>query len=313
MSARIEHRLTKNTRFSIIKTTKEEREMQCNICPRKCNVERQKKVGFCGQSDNVRISKVMFHHYEEPLISGDENSKGSGAIFFTGCNLKCVFCQNYPISHGNKGKNISIKKLAKIFKKLEKKGALNINLVTPSHFSKQIIEALKIYKPQIPIVWNSNGYETKQTIEQLKNYVDIYLVDLKYMSNELSTKYSKAPNYVENATQAILQMKNNQPKDEIADGLMKKGMIIRHLILPTHTADSIKCLDFIHDKIGEDSIVSIMSQYEPRYEAKNHEEINRKLTPLEYKRVTSHALKLNMTNCFTQDLSSANSKYTPKF
>ena len=287
--------------------------MQCTICPRNCNVERSKTKGYCSQSETVRISKVMFHHYEEPLISGEENSKGCGAIFFTGCNLRCAFCQNYPISHKNKGKNISIKKLANIFKKLEKSGALNINLVTPSHFTKQIIEALKVYKPQIPIVWNSNGYETAETIKQLKEYVDIYLVDLKYMDNNLSTKYSKAPNYVENATNSIKQMKLNQPKDVIKNNLMKKGLIIRHLILPTHTKDSINCFNFIHNEIGSDSIVSIMSQYEPRYKANEHAEINRKITPLEYKRVINHALNLNMTNCFTQDLSSADSKYTPKF
>ena len=287
--------------------------MNCNICPRKCQINRSKQAGFCGQKEKIRISKVMFHHYEEPLISGDENSKGSGAIFFTGCNLKCAFCQNFPISHGNSGRNITIKKLVKIFKKLEKKGALNINLVTPSHFSMQIIEALKIFKPNIPIVWNSNGYETKETIEKLKDFVDVYLVDLKYMDNALSLKYSKAHNYVENATEAIKQMKQNQPNDVIENNLMKKGIIIRHLILPTHTSDSIKCLDFIHDEIGENSIVSLMSQYEPRYDANKHPEINRKITPLEYKRVVNYALKLNMTNCFTQDLSSADSKYTPKF
>lgn len=287
--------------------------MKCEICPRSCKIDRDKQIGFCGQSEKVRISKVMFHHYEEPLISGTEKEKGSGAIFFTGCNLKCVFCQNYPISHGNKGKNISIKKFAKIFKKLERNGALNINLVTPSHFSRQIIEALKIYKPSIPVVWNSNGYETRETIEKLKDYVDIYLVDLKFMNNDLSKKYSKTSNYVENATEAIKQMKKNQPTDIVKNGLLKKGMIIRHLILPTHTADSLKCLDFIHDEIGENSIVSLMSQYEPRYKAEEYSEINRKITPLEYKRVVNHALNLNMTNCFTQELSSADSKYTPRF
>lgn len=287
--------------------------MKCDICPRACNIDRKKQKGYCGQSEKVRISKVMFHHYEEPIISGGEETKGSGAIFFAGCNLKCVFCQNYPISHGNKGKNISVKKLATIFKRLEKKGALNINLVTPSHFTNQIIEAIKIYKPKIPIVWNSNGYENQSTIERIKDYVDVYLVDFKYMNNDLSTKYSKAPNYVENAKRAIKQMKENQPEDVIENGLMKKGLIIRHLILPANTNDSISCLNFIHDEIGEQSIVSIMSQYEPRYRAVEHEEINRKITPLEYKRVVNHALKLNMTNCFTQDLTSADSKYTPKF
>ena len=314
MSASLEH----NTSSKSILIDKKDKIfyhifMNCKICPRKCKIDREKQEGFCNQTDKLRISKVMFHHYEEPLISGEQNSKGSGAIFFTGCNLKCAFCQNYPISHNNKGKNITVKKLAKIMKKLEKKGALNINLVTPSHFTNQIIEALKIYRPQIPIVWNSNGYESKSSIEKLKQYVDVYLVDLKYMDNNLSAKYSKANNYVENATQSILQMKQNQPVDIIENNLIKKGLIIRHLILPTHTNDSIKCLDFVHENLGKDSIVSIMSQYEPRYQAHEHAEINRKLTPLEYKRVVNHALKLNMENCFTQDLSSADSKYTPKF
>lgn len=282
------------------------------MCPRKCKVDRNKQSGFCGQT-KIRISKIMFHHYEEPVISGDEKSKGSGAIFFSGCNLKCVFCQNYPISHKSKGKIVTTKKLSQIFKKLEKKGALNINLVTPTHYSEQIIEALKIYKPNIPVVWNSSGYELKEEISKLKNYVDIYLADLKYMDNELAFKYSKANNYVENATASIIEMRKNQPKDIIENGLMKKGVIVRHLVLPTHTADSIKCLDFVEKNLGANTIVSIMSQYEPRYDAVNYPEINRKITPLEYKRVVNHALKLKMENCFTQDLTSADSKYTPKF
>lgn len=287
--------------------------MKCSLCPRNCNIDREKQTGFCGETNNLRISKVMLHHFEEPTISGSEKSKGSGAIFFTGCNLKCVYCQNEPISHGGKGKKITTKKLIKIIKKLEKKGALNINLVTPTHFTNQIIEALKIYKPKIPVVWNSSGYETPQQVEKLKEYVDIYLVDLKYMDNSLAFKYSKANNYVEMATQSIIQMRKNQPKDEIKNGLMKKGLIVRHLVLPSHTNDSIKCLEFIHNHIGKETIVSIMSQYEPRYNATKFEEINRKITPLEYKRVVSYAQKQNMTNCFTQDLSSADSKYTPKF
>ena len=287
--------------------------MKCEICPRMCSVDRVKNKGFCGQSNKVRISKVMLHHYEEPIISGNEEENGSGAVFFAGCNLKCVYCQNYPISHKNKGKNISVKKLVKIYKKLEKKGAYNINLVTPTHFTEQIIESLKLYKPKIPVVWNSSGYETAETIKKLKDYVDIYLVDLKYMDNEIAQKYSRAPNYVEFACSAIIQMKQNQPKDVIENGLMKKGLIIRHLVLPTHTTNSVKCLEFIAKNLGEDSIVSIMSQYEPRYDAVNYPEINRKITPLEYKRVINTAIKLNLDNCFTQDLSSADSKYTPKF
>ena len=287
--------------------------MKCEVCPRQCSVYRNKQKGYCKETNKIRISKVMMHHYEEPIISGSEQDIGSGAIFFTGCNLGCCFCQNQPISQGGKGKKISIKRLIKIIKKLEKQGALNINLVTPTHFTNQIIEALKIYKPQIPIVWNSNGYEKADVVEKLKDFVDIYLVDLKYMSNEIATKYSKANNYVEHATEAIKQMRKNQPTDVIENGKMKKGVIVRHLILPTHTTDSIECLNFINNNIGDETIVSLMSQYEPMYNAKNFPEINRHITPLEYKRVVNHALKLGMTNCYTQDLSSANTKYTPDF
>lgn len=284
--------------------------MKCAICPRKCNVERALKTGFCGVKDKVKISKVMLHQFEEPIISVN---KGSGAIFFAGCNLKCVFCQNYLISYKNKGKYISIQKLAKIFKQLEKAGAANINLVTPTHYTLQIIEALKIYKPSIPIVWNSSGYESAETIKLLKGFVDIFLVDLKYLDNNLALKYSGAPNYVQNACASILQMKKLQPQDVIENGKMLRGIIVRHLVLPSHTADSIKCLNFVANNLGCNTIVSIMSQYQPCHLAKNFLEINRKLTPLEYKRVVNHAINLGLKNAFTQELSSANSIYTPKF
>lgn len=285
----------------------------CNICPRKCNVDRTKSMGFCKQSNKVKISKVMLHHFEEPCISGNEKGNGSGTIFFAGCNLRCVFCQNYQISHLGKGKDISIKALANIFKKLEKQGAYNINLVTPTHFTNQIIEALKLYKPNIPVVWNSGGYETVETIKRLEGLVDVYLVDLKYSSNELALKYSKAKDYVENNQEVIKEMIRQQPKNVFENGLLKNGVIIRHLILPTHTDDSLKCLDFVYKNFGKDCIVSLMSQYEPQYKANEYPEINRKITPLEYKRVVNHALKLGMMNCYTQELSSADSKYTPKF
>lgn len=283
----------------------------CNNCPRKCNVDRKHHVGFCGVKEKVKISKVMMHKYEEPIISGEKGK--SGAIFFAGCNLKCVYCQNYPISKKLKGKYISIKKLAKIFKRLESKGVYNINLVTPNHYVEQIISALKIYKPNIPIVWNTSGYESLKSLEKVKNYVDIYLTDLKFIDDNIGKKYSNVNDYSKVSQQAIKKMKENQPCDIIENGLMKKGLIIRHLVLPNHTSDSLRCLDFIKENLGEDSIVSIMSQYEPRYKAKDYQEINRKITPLEYKRVINHALKLNLNNSYIQDLSSANKKYTPKF
>ncbi len=287
--------------------------MKCSICPRACGVDRSKTKGYCLQTEKVRVSKVMFHTFEEPCISGI-NQKGSGAIFFAGCNLKCVFCQNYLISHLNKGKNISVLHLAHIFKKLEKRGALNINLVTPTHYTMQIIEALKIYKPSIPVVWNSSGYECAETIKLLDGLVDVFLVDMKYADNNLAKKYSRAENYVENCRASIKEMKRQQPKDVFEGGLLKKGVIIRHLVLPNNTQDSVNCLKYIAQNYGKDTIVSIMSQYEPCYEADKFAEINRKLKPLEYKRVVSCAQELDMMNCYTQELSSANNKcYTPKF
>lgn len=252
----------------------------------------------------------MLHHFEEPIISA---GNGSGAIFFAGCNLRCVFCQNYKISHSSKGKTTSAKGLVKIFKKLEKMGAVNINLVTPTHYTLQIIDALKLYKPRIPVVWNSSGYESAQTIRLLSGLVDIFLVDYKYASNEIAFKYSKANNYVENAQRAIIEMKKLQPNDIIENGIMKRGIIVRQLVLPTHTQNSINCLDFVAAHLGTDTIVSIMSQYEPMYDAKLFPEINRHITPLEYKRVANHALELGLKNAYTQDLSSASTIYTPKF
>ena len=287
--------------------------MRCKLCPRRCNVDRRESVGYCNSPDDMRVAKVMLHKYEEPIISGDENSAGSGAIFFTGCNMRCLFCQNYPISRGGVGERVSVERLVEIVKDLERQGANNINLVTPTHYADKIVQALKIYKPKIPIVWNSNGYETTEMVDMISQYVDIYLVDLKYFDDTLAMRYSGARDYFATASRAIKRMRVYQPKDIVENGLMKKGMIVRHLILPTHTSDSIKCLDFIAKELGSDTIVSLMSQYEPRYDAYRYPEINRKITALEYKRVVSHAIELNLHNAYTQDLSSADSKYTPKF
>ena len=249
--------------------------MKCEICPRKCGVNRETETGFCN-SGKLKIAKYMLHMWEEPCISG---TNGSGAIFFSGCNLKCVFCQNFEISQQNKGEEISKEKLVEIFKELEQFGAHNINLVSPTQFSAEIIEALKIYKPKIPIVWNSNGYESVETIKLLKNYVDIYLVDLKYFDDNLAVKYSKAPDYFSSATNAILEMRKNQKKDVFAGEIMQKGVIIRHLILPTHYIDSIKILNWINKNLGSKTYISLMSQYLPLNNAPKP--INRKITNLE--------------------------------
>lgn len=263
----------------------------------------------------------MLHYFEEPIISGTElnekNSdgklRGSGAIFFSNCSLKCVFCQNSEISSGGLGKEIDTMTLANIFKQLEGAGAYNINLVSPTHYTKQIVEALKIYKPKIPIVWNTSGYEKPETISLLKDYVDIYLTDLKYISPELSFKYSKAKDYSSYATKAILEMRKNQPKDIIKNGLMKKGVIVRHLVLPSHTDDSKNVINWVYENLGNKTIFSLMSQYVPMAGAKQFSEINRKITPLEYKILINHLNNLGFKNAFIQEQSSANTCFTPDF
>ena len=286
----------------------------CNICPRNCNVNRKKNVGFCKATEKPKISKVMQHYFEEPPISGtDINNGGSGAIFFSSCTLKCIYCQNYEISTSCEGKEVSIQALADLFKQLETAGANNINLVTPTHYTKQIIDALKIYKPKIPIVWNTSGYEKPETIKLLKDYVDIFLTDFKYFSSELSRDLSLAPDYYENCSKSILAMRENVPEDIFENGLMKKGLIIRHLILPGQTKDSEKIIDWINTNLGNKTYVSLMSQYVPMAKAKSMPTINRKIKPLEYKIITNKLSGLGFENVFLQELSSASTDYTPNF
>ena len=285
----------------------------CEFCPRNCKVERSKKAGFCGAKNVCQISKIMFHHWEEPVISGEKNQNGSGAIFFSHCNLKCVYCQNYEISHFDCGTNYSDEELAKLFKKLEQEGALNINLVTPTHYVGNIISALKIYKPKIPIVYNTGGYDSPKMLQKLKGLVDVYLTDFKYYDNGLAIKYSSAPNYLENMRACLKVMRENAPEDVFENGLMKKGIIVRHLVLPNNTTDSIRVLEEIKNILGEKTYISLMSQYTPHGRACEFEEINRKLKPLEYKRVKNHMLELGFLNGFVQDLNSATEDYIPDF
>lgn len=285
---------------------------KCEICPRECGVDREKFLGFCGCGEKIRINYVMLHHFEEPIISGDECGIGSGAIFFAGCNLRCEYCQNYELSHGAVGQDVEIEDLVKIIKGLEDMGAYNINLVTPTHFTMQIIEALKIYKPKIPVVWNTSGYEKPETIEKLKGYVDIFLTDFKYFS-ESGGNLSNAGNYSYYATHSILKMRDIVGENVIENGLMKKGIIVRHLVLPTLSADSLKVLDWVAENLGKDTIISIMNQYVPMYKAKENPKINRLVTPLEYKRVVNYALSLGLENAYIQDSSSADASFTPNF
>ncbi len=285
--------------------------MKCNVCPRNCNVDRHTAKGFCQAGDKMVISKVMLHYFEEPILTGGEN-KPSGAIFFAGCNLKCVYCQNYEISHGAQGKEVTVSEFIEIIKKLESMGAENIDLVTPTHYAVQIANALKIYKPSVPVVWNTSGYENPETIKALAGLVDIYLTDFKYADDNLAIKYSKAPDYVKNAKNALKEMKKQQKDNVFENNKLVRGIVIRHLVLPNNTKDSIKVLDIVKDICGKDAILSIMAQYTPM--TKNlPKELCRKITPLEYKTVVNHALKLGLTNSFTQDLSSASACFTPNF
>ena len=283
---------------------------KCESCPRKCGINRNEKNGFCGVK-KLKVAKVYLHKWEEPPISG---TNGSGTIFFSGCNLKCVYCQNSEISFGAVGKEITVERLVEIFKELELKKAHNINLVTPTPHVFEIIEALKIYKPKIPIVYNTSGYESEEIIKLLKDYVDIYLTDLKYYDKKLSKTLSGAENYFEVATKAILQMRKNQPEDVFdANGIMQKGVIIRHLVLPSCTNDSVKILDWIFNNLGDNTIISIMGQYVPCFKANGYDFINKKLKPIEYKRVVNYFNLLGFKNGFMQSLDSASDEYIPSF
>lgn len=284
----------------------------CDICPRNCKVERNSTCGFCGASNTLKIAKVMVHHWEEPIISG---TNGSGAIFFSHCNLKCIFCQNYKISTLGKGKETTIEALVDIFKQLEAKNVHNINLVSPTQYSEQIITALKIYKPKIPIVWNSNGYESVKTLKKLEGLVDIYLCDFKYFDNNLAKKYSKADNYSEICQEALKEMKRQQPKNIIENNIMKKGLIVRHLVMPHYSSDSIKIIDWIYNNLGKDTIISLMCQYTPLdlKEVKLDKYLSKPLKPIEYKRVLNFMEEKNFDFGYKQSFESVSESFIPDF
>ena len=283
--------------------------MICNNCPRKCGIDRDNFVGVCGVQNNPKVAKAYLHKWEEPIISA---GNGSGTVFFSGCNLKCVYCQNFDISHNAFGKEISTNRLAEIFKELEEKGASNINLVSPSHYVLAIKEALGIYRPNIPIVYNSSGYDSLESLEILKDYIDIYLVDFKYFDENLAKKYSNAENYPEVAKSVIKKMREYKTSEIVEDGVMKSGVIIRHMVLPSHIDDSKNVLKWIKENV-DNPFISLMGQYTPMYRAKEFPEINRKLKPLEYKIVEEYMVKLGLTNGYSQELTSADESFTPIF
>ena len=284
----------------------------CNICPRNCNVDRTSQMGFCSVGDSIRVSKAMLHHWEEPCISGEN---GSGAIFFSGCNLRCCYCQNYKISTQTFGKDITIEHLANIMISLQEQGANNINLVTTTHYTDKIIQTLDIckHKINIPIVYNCGGYEKLDTLKKLRNYVDIYLTDFKYYSSEMSKMYSKCEDYFKVTSKAILEMYHQQNELVYKDNILQKGLIIRHLVLPTGRHDSISILEWLSNNLDVSKfLLSLMSQYTPNENCKNYPKIDRRTSTFEYNSVLDKAIELNFKG-YMQDRRSAKSEYTPNF
>lgn len=287
----------------------------CTLCPRECHADRKNgKVGYCGMNAKLYAARAALHMWEEPCISGE---KGSGAVFFTGCGLRCCFCQNREIAIGTSGQEITVERLADIFLELQKKGAANINLVTGAHYAPHIVEALKLAKEKslcLPVVYNSSGYEKVETLRLLEGYVDVYLPDYKYAQSELAQKYSHAADYPERAQRAIAEMVRQTGAAFFdKDGYIQRGTIVRHLILPGHTKNSIEALRWLHETWGEQIYISIMNQYTPVFEQEKYKELNRKVTRREYAKVLDAALEMGIVNGFFQDGETARESFIPAF
>ena len=288
---------------------------KCTLCPHKCGANRIKgEIGRCKSTDKVKIALYSTHEFEEPCISG---INGSGTVFFSNCNLNCIFCQNYEISQLGRGKEISTNELADIFLKQQEKNVENVNLVTPTSYVLQIIEAIQIAKKhgfKLPIVYNTNAYENIETIKLLDGYVDIYLPDLKYVENDLAKKYSKIDNYFEIATEAIKEMYRQVGNPILnSDGIMQRGIMIRHLVLPTYIENSKKVLDWIKNNLPKEVYVSVMAQYFPTYMAKKDKRINRKLTKYEWNKILDYIEVLGIENGFVQELGEHEEEYVPNW
>ncbi len=288
---------------------------KCEICPHRCGVDRtNNQIGRCKSKNTVKVAKASIHMYEEPCIS---KGSGSGTVFFSNCNLNCVFCQNYEISQNGLGHEITIKELASIFLKLQSENVNNINLVTPTSYVPQIIEAIKMAKGNglnIPIVYNTNSYENIETLKLLEGYIDIYLPDLKYSENELGEKFSNIKNYFEVATTAIKEMYRqvgNLKCDK--NGIAKKGVIIRHLVLPNHIENSKKVLSWIKNNLPQDVYVSVMNQYFPIYKAKKIKDLNRKITKREMKKIEEFIYSIDLKNGYIQDIEENEIQYVPNW
>ena len=293
----------------------------CTVCPRKCGIDRTKAAGYCGASDKIEVSKVMLHRWEEPCVSGTDENRGSGAVFFTHCPLGCVYCQNRDISRRScTGTVYTVGGLAEIFMKLQNDGAYNINLVSPTHYTPQIIEAVKLARQNglnLPVVWNTGGYELPETVEALSETVDIFLTDFKYASPETAKLYSAAEDYPEIAAKSLVKMYETAGQCMFDDsGMMTRGVIVRHLILPGHRADSIAVLQKIAEILPVENIrLSLMAQYTPEFledSSDRYKKIRRRITSFEYNAVLDESERLGFDG-WSQERTSATKKYTPDF
>ncbi|MBQ6759454.1 MAG: radical SAM protein [Selenomonadaceae bacterium] len=285
----------------------------CELCPRRCKVDRVNQLGFCGAGENLRVALVSLHEWEEPCLIGE---RGAGTIFFSHCNLRCVYCQNFAISQEGFGAEISIERLAEIFLEQQERGAANIELVTPTHYADKICLAIDLAKARgltLPIVWNSNAYETLETLETLRGRVDIFLPDLKYFDDTAAKNFSNAPNYFAVAAAAIRKMFDLVGSALFEGGQMLRGVLVRHLVLPNHRRDAIKIVDWLYSTFGDEIFISLMNQYTPVFRANEFKKISRTLTTFEYNSVVEHAGRLGIKNCFVQLGKTADKSFIPDF
>lgn len=282
----------------------------CQLCPNACGTDRTQKAGACHAPMEPRICRAALHMWEEPIISGE---RGSGTIFFAGCSLSCVFCQNYEISHREIGRIYSREELINTMKSLEAEGAHNINFVNPTHYAHVLRDALEHYRPSVPVVYNSGGYDKADTLRELDGLIDAYLPDLKYLTPETAKRYSGRQNYPEVACAALNEMFRQVGKIEIKDGILQRGMIVRHLVLPGQSEEGVRVVEYLGNRFKDEIYISIMSQYTPHGESAHFPEINRRLKPIEYKRVVAAVRRMGLMNCYTQEMESGDAAYIPPF
>lgn len=289
---------------------------QCTLCPRECHVDRSNgKTGYCGESSTIRIARTSLHQWEEPCITGEY---GSGTIFFSGCGLKCIFCQNYNIADSSVGKEFTEEELADAMLRLQENHASNINLVTASHYAKTLVSVIGMAKERgltIPIVYNTSAYEKPETLRRLEGLIDIYLPDCKFYDSKVAQAYAKAPDYFAVAKETIAEMvrQTGEPVFDEKTGNMKKGVIVRHLVLPGHTQDSVKIIDYLYHAYRDRIYLSIMNQYTPIRNWKEYPNLNRRLTRREYEKVINHALSIGVENAFIQEGDTATESFIPAF